>query len=162
MSVNQILTLFTKHVFSCCNYFTKMVHVQSNVLRNAFSACVLACVFDRRALLQLQHDGPHAGHVLGVFGRFGIEVAELWHALPFWNEKIKIFKCSVVCYCKLNNTPDCDEHLFGQVSTCTVLWASYSSWRHQCGKPTLPASAIFTGALLLYDILVVDNDLYLH
>ena len=25
----------------------------------------------------------------------------------------------VVCCCKLNNTWDCDEHLFGQVSTCT-------------------------------------------
>ena len=26
---------------------------------------------------------------------------------------------SVVCCCKLNNTQVCDEHLFGQVSTCT-------------------------------------------
>ena len=27
-------------------------------------------------------------------------------------------KGSVVCYCKLNNSLDCDEHLLGQVSTC--------------------------------------------
>ena len=25
----------------------------------------------------------------------------------------------VVCCCKLNKTPDCDEHLFGQINTCT-------------------------------------------
>ena len=26
---------------------------------------------------------------------------------------------SVICCCKLNKTRDCDEHLFGQVNTCT-------------------------------------------
>ena len=30
-----------------------------------------------------------------------------------------LFTSIVVCCCKLNNTQDCDEHLFGQVSTCT-------------------------------------------
>ena len=42
-----------------------------------------------------------------------------------------------------------------------LLWASYSSWRHQYGKPTLPASAIFTGAHLCNEIRAVDNNLYL-
>ena len=30
-----------------------------------------------------------------------------------------IFNAIVVCCCKLNNTRDINEHLFGQVSTCT-------------------------------------------
>ena len=42
----------------------------------------------------------------------------------FHNKQIKSFhfknyKTVVVCCCKLNNTRDCDKHLFGQVSTCT-------------------------------------------
>ncbi len=46
----------------------------------------LACVFNGRTLLQLQHDGPHAGHVFGVFVRLGVEVAQLGHALPLGPE----------------------------------------------------------------------------
>ena len=52
-------------------------------LHSVFRNGILACVFDGRALLELQHDGPHAGHVFGVLGRLGIEVAQLGHALPF-------------------------------------------------------------------------------
>ena len=33
-------------------------------------------------MLQLQHDGPHPGHVLGVLRRLGVEVAQLRDALP--------------------------------------------------------------------------------
>ena len=33
--------------------------------------------------------------------------------------RIQLLSPIVVCCCKLNNTWDCDEHLFGQVSTCT-------------------------------------------
>ena len=43
-----------------------------------------------------------------------------------------------------------------------VLWASYRSWRHQYGKPTLQVSAIFRGAHLCNEIRAVDNNLYLN
>ena len=43
--------------------------------------------------------------------------------------------------------------------TSLMLWASHSSWCHQYGKPTLPASTIFTGAHLCNEIKAVVNDL---
>lgn len=43
---------------------------------------MLSCVLDRRVLLELQHDGPHPGHVLGLLARLGVEVAQLGHAVP--------------------------------------------------------------------------------
>ena len=51
----------------------------------------------------------------------GIKGLGLTTATPPWTEfaKPKIVNESVVCCCKLNNTQDCDEHLFGQVKTHT-------------------------------------------
>ena len=58
----------------------------------------------------------------------------------FW----EMAKHSVICYCKLNNTHDCEEHLFIQASTCTgryqlliFRWKIVHPWRWACLHATI-------------------------
>jgi hypothetical protein len=61
------------------NIASQMPNSGSGRRRRIPDSASLASVLDRRVLLQLQHDGPHPGHVLRVLRRLGAEVAQLGH-----------------------------------------------------------------------------------
>ena len=51
---------------------------------------LLVGLANERLLFELQKNGTHAAHVLGVLVGLGVEVAELGHAVPLLSGRLRV------------------------------------------------------------------------
>ena len=72
------------------------------------------------------------------------------------HKSVQVFQCTtVVCCCKLNNTWNCDEHLFRQVSTSTGRYQLLIFGCTECTHEDAPAHNF--GPLYIDDIMSYNS-----